>query len=290
MKNPRPIQPSTRVDPRSGDWIPSSFEGFASELEAVARAIGESGSLPLFRGHRRREWRLDSTFARSVKAVLFDIKPEEGYPPRLAQSGDLNAALSSLLLLKFGTVIEPSAALMAVEVEHGVDSWFELMKRYQQYPKEDPTPVLKGTNFLDWSQSSDVALYFANEDRDGPGALFICDATATGKTLQRLPVVEILRKIREQLMRGVSNGAPLMFSPPRQIVNPRAKNQQAIYFAQMELRVDLRELWQLVENTPGRETVLVKLVLPEGTEDEVGTYLLSKGVDRSFIYPDAPPQ
>lgn len=221
--------------------------------------------------------------------MLFDMKPEEGYSPRLAQSGDLNATLSSLLLLKFGTVLEPSAELMAVEAKHGVDAWFELMKRYQQYPEED-TPVLRGTNFLDWSRSSDVALYFANENRDGPGALFICDATATGKTLQFLPVIEILRRVREQLMRGVSNGAPLMFSPPRQIVNPRAKNQQAIYFAQMELRVDLRELWRLVENTPGRETVLVKLVLPEGTEDEVRTYLLSKGIDRTFIYPDAPPQ
>lgn len=257
-------------------------------MEAVARAIGESGSLPLFRGHRRREWRLDSTFARSAKAMLFDMKPEEGYSPRLAQSGDLNAALSSLLLLKFGTVLEPSAELLAAEAEHGVDAWFELMKRYQQYPEED-TPVLRGTNFLDWSRSSDVALYFANENRDGPGALFICDATATGKTLQILPVVEILRKVREQLMRGMSNGAPLMFSPPRQIVNQRTKNQQAIYFAQMELRVDLRELWQLVENTPGRETVLVKLVLPKGTEDEVRTYLLGKGIDRTFIYPDAPP-
>ena len=70
----------------------------------------------------------------------------------------------------------------------------------------------------------------------------------------------------------------------------RALINEGIYFAQMELRVDLRERWRLVENTPGRETVLVKLVLPEGTEDEVRTYLLSKGIDRTFIYPDAPPQ
>ena len=107
--------------------------------------------------------------------MLFDMKPEEGYSPRLTQSGDLNAALCSVLLLKFGTVLEPSAELIAeliaVEAEHGVDAWFELMKRYQQYPEED-TPVLRGTNFLDWTRSSDVALYFANENRDGPGALF----------------------------------------------------------------------------------------------------------------------
>lgn len=289
MKNPQPILTSTKVDPRTGDWLPISFEGFALELEEIKRVILKFGSLPLFRGHRRKEWRLDSTFARSVKALLFDMAPEEGYSARLVQSGDLNASLCSLLLLKFGTVLEPSAELLAVEAEHGIDAWFELMKRYQQYPEED-TLVLKGTPFLDWSQSSDVALYFANENRDGPGALFICDATSTGKTLQVLPVVDILRKIREQLMRGLSNGAPLMFSPPRQIVNPRAKNQQAIYFAQMELRLDLRELWRLQENTLKHETVLVKLILPQGTEDEVHNYLLSKGIDRSFIYPDNQPQ
>lgn len=289
MKNSHPSQPTTTVDPRTGDWLPSSFDGFISELETIKRAIAEAGSLPLYRGHRRREWRLDSTFARSAKAMLFAMQSDEGYTPRLVQSDDLNAALSSLLLLKFGTVLEPSAELMAAADEQGLDAWFELMKRYQQYPEED-TPVLKGTNFLDWSQSSDVALYFANEDREGPGALFVCDATATGKTLQILPVVEILRKVREQLMRGESSGAPRMFSPPRQIANQRAKNQQVIYFAQMDLRLDLHKLWKLIETTPGKETILVKLVLPEGTENEVSTYLLSKGIDRSFIYPDAPSQ
>jgi hypothetical protein len=192
-------------------------------------------------------------------------------------------------LLKFGTLLQPSAELKDVEAVHGVDAWFELMKRYQQYPKED-IPVLRGTNFLDWSQSSDVALYFANEGRSGHGALFVCDATATGKTLQRLPVIDILHKVREQLMKGQANGAPLLFSPARQIANLRAKNQQAVYFAQMDLRLGLSELWRLRELRVGQETILVKLVLPRGTEDEANDYLLRKGIDQAFIYPDAPPE
>jgi len=212
MKNPLPTLATTKIDPANGDWIPDSFTDFLTELDAIKKTIAESRSLPLFRGQRRREWRLDSTFARSVKSLLFGMKPEEGYSTRLVHSGDLNAALSSLLLLKYGTLLEPSAELRRVEAEHGVDAWFELMKRYQQYPDED-TPVLRGTNFLDWSQSSDVALYFANEEREEQGSLFICDATATGKTLQCVPVIEILRKIREQLILGRANGAPLLFSP-----------------------------------------------------------------------------
>lgn len=286
MKTPKPIRSKTIVDAKSNDWIPASFEDFLAERDALTAAIVESKALPLFRGQRRREWRLDSTFARSVKSQLFGISPEYGYSKRLASSGDLNAVLSSLLLLKFGTLLEPSAELLKVEADHGVDSWFELMKRHQQYPAED-IKILSGTNFLDWSQSSDVALYFANDARDSEGALFICDATATGKTRQLLPVVEILGKIREQLSRGQALGAPLLFSPPVQIVSQRAKNQQVVYFAQMDMRIDLRELWRLSEAEAGQDAILVKLVLPRHSQDEVTAYLASKHVDRTFIYPDA---
>ena len=282
-----PVLPRTTVDSRTGEWLPKSVEDFLVELEALKLSAGQSNKLLLFRGHRSRAWRLDSTFARSVKALLFGMKPEKGYSDRLRNSGDLNAALSSLLLLKFGTILEPSAELKAAEVAHGVDAWFELMKRYQQYPEED-APVLLGTNFLDWSQSSDVALYFANENRTEEGALFVCNATATGKTLQILPVVDILHKVREQLTRRQTNGAPLLFSPPKQIANQRAKNQQAVYFAQMELRADMAELWHMMEGAPEHESIITKLVLPLGTATEFGTYLQNVDVGPVFIYPDRP--
>lgn len=285
MKNLAPTLPSTRVNRRSKEWLPTSPDAFFAELDALKHGAATAGSLLLFRGQRRREWRLDSTFARSVKSLLFDVKPEEGYSERLRRSGDLNAALSSLLLLKFGTLLEPSAELKAVEAEHGVDAWFELMKRYQQYPEED-APALPGTNFLDWSQSSDVAVFFANEGRDSQGALFVCDATSTGKTLQILPVAQVLHKVLEQLMQGLGNGSPLLFSPPRQIANQRAKNQQAVYFAQMELRMDMLELWRMQEDRDSSDTIAVKLILPAHTEASFAQYLSEKGMSDAFIYPD----
>ena len=285
MKNPTPTHPGTKVNLGTKEWLPTSLDGFFTELDALKRLAEQAQSLLLFRGQRRREWRLDSTFARSVKSLLFEIEPEEGYSDRLQNSGDLNASLSSLLLLKFGTLLEPSAELNAVEAEHGVDGWFELMKRCQQYPEED-SPALPGTNFLDWSQSSDVALFFANDGRDGRGALFVCDATATGKTLQTLPVIEILKKVREQLMQGMANGSPLLFSPSRQIANQRAKNQQAVYFAQMELRMDMLELWRMQEDQNPNETIVVKLVLPNGSEADLARYLSQKGINHPFVFPD----
>lgn len=210
----------------------------------------------------------------------------EGFAPHLWHSGDLNATLSNLLLLKFGSFVGPSAKLLSVAArEKDVDPWFELMKRYQQFPDEDELP-LKGTNLIDWSRSCDVALYFANQDRQGAGAIFVCDATATGKTLQIVSVAEILEKVRMQVTQGLANGSPLLFSPKGQIAYQRAKNQQAVYFAQMDLRLDLMEHWRLQEKASSGETIAVKLVLPPGSEQDCNAFLGSKGVNSAFIYPD----
>lgn len=285
MKHPAPIHPSTAIDPKTGEWLPQSFEACLAEL-AQLRAAAEGNAFLLFRGHSRRAWRLDSTFVRSAKSRLLDINHIDGFAKRLWHSCDLNATLSSLLLLKFGSLVGPTEELLSVAVKEDLDPWFELMKRYQQYPDEDKLP-LKGTNLIDWSKSCDVALYFANEDREGQGAIFVCDATATGKTLQTIPVADILAKVRMRMVQGLSNGVPLLFSPKRQIAYQRAKNQQAVYFAQMDLRLDLQERWRIQEQANLGETITVKVILPSGSEQECNDYLASKGIDRTFIYPDA---
>lgn len=281
----KPIRSDTHTNARTHEWLPASFDGLLAELEFLKVRAAVDQRLLLYRGHRRREWCLDSTFVRSAKMKMFGMEAHNGFSARLRDSGDLNSALTSLLLLKFGTLLGPSEELTKAESDHGVDAWFELMKRCQQYPEEDLC-VPAGTNFLDWSQSSDVALYFANEQRSEEGSLFICDATATGKTLQILPVIDILNKIREQFMRGQPNGVPLLFSPPKQIANQRAKNQQAVYFAQMELRLDMLESWRLQESSLLNETIILKMVLPEGSEGEVQKYLSENNIIDSFIYPD----
>ena len=139
---------------------------------------------------------------------------------------------------------------------------------------------------LDWPQSPYVALYFANNNRCGEHAVFVCDATATGKTLQTIPVGKILAKMKRVGNSGQPLGIPLLFSPPKQILCKRAKNQQAVYFAQMDLRFDLETLWRKVENEKGGETILVKLILPSTTENETMKYLSDRGISESFLYPD----
>jgi hypothetical protein len=68
------------------------------------------------------------------------------------------------------------------------------------------------------------ARYFSNENRNGDGSVYTCDATATGKTLQNIPVGEILDKMNESGNAVNALGGPLMFHPSHQILNQRAKN------------------------------------------------------------------
>ncbi len=203
----------------------------------------------------------------------------------VAQSSELHYALLNLYLFKYGVQVVPSGELESARREHGIDPWFELMKRHQQYPKEDRPPLL-GSNLMDWSQSSDVALYFANLHRCGDGAVFICDSYATGRTFQNIPVSEILEKMRETGNSGKALGCPLMFHPQVQIACDRADNQRAVYFAQMDLRYDLETQWRLREKELADETIVVELILPAGTEENVSSYLESRGITDSFLFPD----
>lgn len=219
--------------------------------------------------------------------VLFGLKEHQRFSTRLVSSVNWHLALLNLFIFKFGILSLPSAELCELEKSLGIDPWFEFMKRVQQYPDEgqDGPFCLKETNIMDWTKSSDVALYFANCNRKGEGAVYICDATATGNTLQVDPFGFILEKMHQEGNAGKALGVPLMFHPKRQISNQRAKNQQAIYFAQMDLRVDLETIWREQEKGLENETIVIKLVLPSGTESQVNDYLFSKEITTDLLYP-----
>lgn len=289
MKSVIPACSSTVVNPSTREWVPRSFDDFLRELRHLEEQYNSEDRLLVFRGHRKSEWLLDSTFVRSCKVVVFGLKEHHRFSTRLVGSVNLHLALLNLFLFKFGILATPSAALKELEKSGDIDPWFEFMKRVQQHPDEgqDGPFCLKGTNILDWTKSSDVALYFANENREGDGAVYICDSTATGKTLQVVPVGSILEKMHEEGNAGKALGVPLMFHPQHQILNQRAKNQQAIYFAQMDLRVDMETIWREQEKGFENETILIKLVLPSGTESQVNEYLLSKEITTEFLYPNS---
>ena len=284
MKVPSPKLTSTKVGNSPWEWIPKTFEEFLAELEFVATHCKELGHLVLYRGHRDRKWLLDSTFVRSCKANVFQIEPWQKLRfEDFRMSAKHQQIVLNLFFFKFDFVARPSTELLNVAEKTGVDPWFEFMKRLQQYPGEET--YFPGTFVIDWTQNMDVAMYFANESREGEGALWIYDATATGKTLQVIPVQEIMQRMDEVRMRDASLGIPLIFHPKKQIAQKRATNQAAVYVAQMDLRVDLSEVWDNLQNDEA-EKILIKVVLPAGTEQECTNYLNKKGIIKEFIFPD----
>lgn len=276
---------STKVDPNTQEWIPDSFDTLLSELEHIESHCKSNGSLPLFRGHRDRNWLLDSTFARSLKDRIFNLSAGEKPNDYVLNTHELHSSVLNLFLLKYGVLVRPDPKLESLAEKENIDSWFELMKRFQQYTDED-SYFIKGTNLIDWSQSSDIALFFANQSRVKEGAVFVCDSTATGKTLQTAPLGAILDQMNEIGNSGKQLGFPLMFCPKRQIANERARNQKAIYFAQMDLRYDLETIWKMQEQSNGNETIVAKIVLPEDTQKKIEKHLISRSITEKYIYPD----
>jgi hypothetical protein len=285
LKSVSPKLATTTIGDAAWEWIPRSFEDFLEEANHVEMHCNALEHLVLYRGHRERKWVLDSTFVRSCKKYVFGIETWQRIRfDEFRMSTKHQQILLNLFFFKFDFVARPSQELENLEQTHEIDAWFEFMKRLQQYPEED-TSHLKGSFVLDWTRNLDIAIYFANESRNGEGALWLADVAATGKTLQVIKVSEILQKMADAGSRDESLGAPLIFHPKKQLAQKRAANQVPIYIAQMDLRVDLSEVWNNLQSQ-NNERILVKIVLPAGTEEKCARYLHEKGLTRRFIFPD----
>ena len=78
---------------------------------------------------------------------------------------------------------------------------------------------------------------------------------------------------------------PLIFHPPSQTIQPRSKNQDPIYIAQMDFRYDLADIWANYEDQHTKN-VFIKLILPEDLEGKAAQYLESKNVVEESVYPE----
>jgi hypothetical protein len=54
----------------------------------------------------------------------------------------------------------------------------------------------------------------------------------------------------------------------------------------MDLRYDLETIWRLREAELENETIVFKLILPAGSEATTREYLIDKGLNHAFIFPD----
>ena len=129
-------------------------------------------------------------------------------------------------------------------------------------------------------------MFFANDKRVCDGALFVCDATSTGLTHQKIPLGEILELMDQKGNGDSSLGIPLLIQPSRHIANQRPNNQEAVYFAQMDMRYDLETIWKKYSRENGGNRIILKVILPSNLVSEINNYLHEKGIDEKFIYPD----
>jgi hypothetical protein len=284
-----PLLSTTKPGKVPWEWVPADLPSFVQELSHIASHCKEIDHLALYRGHRERDWLLDSTFVRYVKEHIFGIDPTSIVRRDYRLSTSYQRLMGELFLFKFGTSTAPHKDLMDIADVESLDPWFEYMKCIQQYPKED-LGTLRGSFLIDWSQRPEIAGYFANDQRgsDSEGAVWVADISATGAVLhQDTQVGEILRLLENAIRTDRPIGIPLVFCPRRQVACAQARNQDAIYIAQMDLRCDLAEIWKRLESErQGCETVVLKLILPKETGEECTEWLEANGVHEAFIYPD----
>lgn len=291
MEQIDPKVKSTECSPDGRQWVPTSFDNLLAELDYVTKSCESDDPVTFYRGQTNYEWPLDSTFVRESIKYLFGIDQHHQLNKEIRQSKEFHRAISSLLSLKFGTLVKPGQESLDYEKKHNIDPWFELLKNLQQYPEKDN--FIKGTFLIDWSGDKDIALYFSTFQGKGAdrrissnhGALWICDAVATGNVLQVKKLGEILLLMNDHEYFNAEKTFPLIFHPPNQTHQPRAVNQHPVYISQMDFRYDLADLWFSYEEKV-QKRVFITLIITEKIKKEVGDYLDSKGVTEELVYPD----
>jgi hypothetical protein len=279
---------TTVLERDNTEWMTTNFKNFLVELNHIKDSLGEAC---LYRGHRRIDWLLDSTFSRSLKQML-KLSVTRQYPEQALDDIELQHYLAGLWLQKVDAV-QLNPDLLKMEPQ-GIDPYFEYHRHHQQNPDDeyinDVDP--KGTNFVDFSYDWRVGLYFANCKRDekDEGVLFIVRQTVLGPVLLTKPfshTIEALRKALALSPEKIYNGLPLMVYPEGQMNNsldPKPKRQDAVYIAQMDFRFDLGLSWELRQLTTGKQ-VFLKLILPAGTQDEVTAFLEEQGITPDYLFP-----
>ena len=282
---------STEFSPDGRQWVPSSFDNLLVELDHITKSCESDDPATFYRGQTNYEWPLDSIFVRESIKYLFGLDLYYQLKKEIRQSKEFHRAISSLFLLKFGILWKPSQESLDYEKTHDIDPWFELLKNLQQYPEKDK--FIRGTFLVDWSGDRDIALYFSifqgkgKERRisNGHGAIWICDAVATGKVLQVKKLGEILQLMNSAEHFNAEKTFPLIFHPPIQSHQPRAANQRPVYISQMDFRYDLADIWFSYEEKMNKR-VFVTLIITENLKKKGANYLDSRGITEDKVYPE----
>ena len=274
-------------------WKPATLETLLNEINKISQIGEETDALILFRGQNKKEWPIDSTFLRNSIQTLFNIKDYTKLPSSIRHRPTFHRAIASLLLMKFDQIIKPSQEAYEKEDSHGIDPYFELLKNVQQYPeKYNESPFIKGTNYIDWTYVSDIALYFATFQGVGErrkissndGALYVFNASSTGNIHQTIKMQKVFDNMTSYEFLNGEGALPLMLHPQKQTQQHRAHNQKPVYITQMNFSYALSEVWGQYEKDNNTK-VSLKIVIGQKIKKELADYLNSKGISEKHVYP-----
>ncbi len=290
--NLKPKYSDTKITGLDHEWTPTNFHNLLGEIEHIKNACEGEDAAPLFRGQASKDWLLDSTILRNYISQVLGVNESHTLNKDIRNSLCFHQGVLSFVLLKFGLIMEPSEENYEFSKVNNLDAWFELFKRYLQYPEED-TLKIKGNFFVDWTQSINVSLYFAlylgkKKNRHIPetdSALWILDRVASDSGQQIKKVGKILTLMNKDDFYNGNKTYPLLFYPPKQTKMPRAENQDPVYIAQMDYSKDLAEHWCAYERD-NKKKVFIKLIIKNEIKQEIAEYLEKHGINEKFIYPE----
>ena len=115
-------------------------------MEHISSSCEGNDPLPLFRGQANYEWLVDSTLVRNSIEQIFNVPNYHKLSRKIRQSVSFHRTMTSIILLKFGTVWNPSQEAIEREKIDDIDPWFELLKHLQQY--RQPVGPAPGREFM----------------------------------------------------------------------------------------------------------------------------------------------
>lgn len=270
--------------------LAENSEELLENLDNFHASRTRNDSVLLYRGQPVSNWTLDSKFSREL------LRTDGAWERALLKQKDLHQTPDGYhfglkhFFKKFGTDIKISPIGRLSEIIYDIDPWFEIMKKYQQYPESDSVRP-RGTNLVDWTTSFSVALFFGaggystNKHTDDDGSIWILDATNWGPYLvnnERLNA--IFKKVLEK--NGEDAVLPFIFCPRKQKSMPRARRQEAFYLAQFDFRWPLEEVMGIDAKKNKTEPTLVKIVIPAQIKADLLENLKNAGTTYSYLFSD----
>lgn len=265
----KPRCKSTQV--KGEEWIVHNFSSLLEELEYLGSFA--KNEVVIYRGQRDFNWPIVSTFHRSCIEHWNGLGWESNLKFHNFVVQNLQHKLHRW---------QASKDLKKLVRLHNLDEGYEVFRKMQQDPKED-TYLIKGTNFLDWSKSKHISLFFATDGQVSDSALFACFLSRTGNVQQTKKFFNVMSLLEESSDLSTIKSLPLFFHPPTVTRFPKANIQEAVYIIQTDFTRGCDEVWRHFA-WMNLEQVHIKIRIPIKLKSEIVEYLANLGITRDYVY------